>query len=558
MQISKDTEDFIAHYKAALKAKLSREEFAEYLGVKSESVIRRRLSVYHHTGLNLPYLDSDPNFDGISVDKADNFESALESIKSKHKEKPFIIETDKQKVYIIVSAQNATPVHDGFWATILMYAELRNAEIIVIPYRYHNPTSIWSETAAKEDYWWSSLAPYINSHNRKLCDGLQVLGHIKMKPTAVNPLSGLDGYTGLDSAVVGHPKVQLRTVATPSKKMPKILTTTGSCTVPNYTDSKTGHKGKFHHNLSALVVEVDNDCYHMRHVHGEDNGNFYDLEYYYTPYGREKYGRAAGLVPGDIHAEFIDEQVEAATFKGPESIVETLRPEVMALHDVEDFYRRNHHHRGNDLLAFGKHHFGRNNVEDGLQVTADFIDRYSRNDMLTLIIRSNHDEAFERWLREADPKSDPENAKFYYYMKFHQLDKLRPTSTGFDTINAFKFWCENPMDQRGLRKLDNIKFMKRDESFIVSDIEIGFHGDIGSNGSRGSIKNYTKIGPKVVIGHTHSPGIDEGAYQVGVSASLNLEYANGPSGWLHTHCLIYPNGSRTLINVINGKWRASF
>jgi hypothetical protein len=37
--------------------------------------------------------------------------------------------------------------------------------------------------------------------------------------------------------------------------------------------------------------------------------------------------------------------------------------------------------------------------------------------------------------------------------------------------------------------------------------------------------------------------------------ALKAEYTSGPSGWLNTHCVIYPNGKRSLLNIIKGKWR---
>jgi len=58
-----------------------------------------------------------------------------------------------------------------------------------------------------------------------------------------------------------------------------------------------------------------------------------------------------------------------------------------------------------------------------------------------------------------------------------------------------------------------------------------------------------------VTGHTHSMGIDKGAYMVGCSTSKDLEYTKGISSWTNTHCIIYPNGKRQLINIISGKWR---
>jgi hypothetical protein len=63
------------------------------------------------------------------------------------------------------------------------------------------------------------------------------------------------------------------------------------------------------------------------------------------------------------------------------------------------------------------------------------------------------------------------------------------------------------------------------------------------------------MGVKTIAGDCHSPGIDEGAYRVGTSTLLKRGYNPGPSGWLNTHAIVYPNGKRTLVNIINGAWR---
>jgi len=563
MTVNRDKQniEFIAKYRAAIESKLSREEFAEYMDVLPRSVIKRRLLIEKNTGMRLKILETDPTFNGgIDPDKLVKFELLYEKylVKEAGPSNIDISSPNKKQVFVYTAAQNATPIHENFWATLLKYKEIRNAELGVIPYRYKNPNSIWTDK--KHDWWFTGLGEYLVTDQTKVCKGLNVLAQIKITPTATTPLSGFEAFTGSDSGIFGHPKVQLKTIATPNKKMPKIQVTTGACTIENYTDSKAGHKGRFHHSCSALIVEIDDDKFHIRHVHAADDGSFYDLEYHYTPHGRTKYGRVAAFISGDLHAEFIDTDVENATFKGDDSIVGVLRPEVMVYQDADDFYRRNHHHRGNDIIAYGKHHFGRNNVEEGLQITADFIDKYTRPDTLNLVTAANHNEAFDRWLLENDPKYDPENSLFFYYMKYMQMKNIKPTATGFKTFSAFEFWCKNPMPEGkpGLKSVEQTKFLQRDESFMVADVEIGFHGDERINGGGGGLAAFSKIGPKVVIGHSHSPGIIEGAYQTGLSARLDLEYQRGPSSWLHTHCLVYPDGSRTLINVINGEWRASY
>ncbi len=89
----------------------------------------------------------------------------------------------------------------------------------------------------------------------------------------------------------------------------------------------------------------------------------------------------------------------------------------------------------------------------------------------------------------------------------------------------------------------------------MADIELGAHGDKGANGARGSLLAMENAYGNSVSGHSHTPEILRGAWQVGTTSLLKLEYVKGPSSWMHTSCLVYPNGSRQLINAINGLWR---
>ena len=89
----------------------------------------------------------------------------------------------------------------------------------------------------------------------------------------------------------------------------------------------------------------------------------------------------------------------------------------------------------------------------------------------------------------------------------------------------------------------------------MANVELGAHGDKGANGARGSLHAMENAYGNSVSGHSHSPEILRGAWQVGTCSYLKLEYNQGPSSWLHSSCLLYPNGARQLINVIGGQWR---
>jgi len=561
------TKEFIEMYNSAYQCGMTFEHLAWVLGVKPKTVERKRIKIKHETGTDLPYLPtltenlrvSDPVKPEDDLLKL--FSSRLEDLRSKDekfsvKSHKNIKRNKKTAIYVITSAQNATPIHEGFFRSIENYCNERNAELLVIPYRYRNPTSIWNVNNDEHEWWHSKVIPHLVEDHIRLNDNIRVMGHISITPTAVHPLSGLDSITKSDSAIFGHPSVELKAVPTPASKIPKILSTTGSLTVPNYTDSKSGHRGKFNHSLSACIVEISGDKFFIRNIHGDENtGHFYDLDKLYTTTSIKKNQRASALISGDIHAEFHCPEVESATYTDKESVMNVTKPKNWVIHDLEDFYPRNHHHVNNDLISFSKHHFGRDNVEEGLQKSADFVDKHSRKGMKNIVVKSNHDEALDRWLIEGNPKQDPENAVLFHYLKYHQYKSVRPTDVGFESFDPLEFWCNNPESLSGLKNKDNTLFLKRDQPYQIEDIEVGFHGDRGPNGSRGSILSFSKIGPKVVIGHSHSPGIFQGVYQVGISARTNLSYVSGPSSWLHTHCLIYPDGSRTLIHVIEGEWK---
>lgn len=549
MIITENLKRFIKQYKVATKLNWSRANLADYLSLTPDTIRRKIDKINSIVGIRLQQLPL--NGKPLSQKMINDFENTGD----------FSVPAMKEKqVYLITSAQNATPIHTGFFNACMQFCKDRNAEFKVIKYRYKNPTSIWTQNNKDYEWWMPKLEPYIMDSKKQLCENLIILGNIKTQPTQSDPLSGLEGFSGMNSIIVGHPKIQLKSAPTLNGKF-KLMLTTGTITEPNYTDSKAGSKAEFHHSMGAIVVEVDGDIFHIRHIHANSKGSFYDLDKLYTSSGVTSGHRAEALVTGDIHAEFIDSEVEHATFHATDSIVNVLRPKKIFLPDIVDFYSRNHHHRGNDVIAYGKHKYGRNNVQAGLQEAADFIDRVSSDETTIYIIRSNHDEAFDRWLRESDIRTDPENADFFYYMKYHQMKNTRITDTGFQTFDAFEFWCKEPENGRGLQHINTTKFLKRDESEKVCSIEVAYHGDIGVNGSRGDIKGFSRVSDKMIISHSHTPGINEGCYQVGLSAKKNLEYRKGPSTWMHTHCIIYPDGKRTLIHVVGSKtngiqWKA--
>lgn len=450
--------------------------------------------------------------------------------------------------YIITAAQNATPVHRPFLAALHRACRHLNAELLVIPLRYKNPTSRWTQSQANEEIWSKHLDKYLWNQRLPLNRNLTLLADIKTQPTASSPLTGYDAITGLSSGILGHTKLQQRCIPTPQNKMAKILTTTGVCTVPNYTDSRAGKLGEFHHSLSALIVEVKGKIFHLRQLIADRDGSFIDLDKLYTPAkGGLPAQRPTALVMGDTHVDFIDKAVKRATF-GKGGIIQTLKPTALVWHDLLDAYSVNPHHRGNPFNALAKRIGGMDDARAEVIRAVKFIDENTPKGTESIVVASNHDDMLRRWIVNSDWKMDPINAAFYLETALAMVKGTTLTDTGTSYPSPFPYWVEK------LSTIDPI-ILGGSESLMVNGIEVGMHGDQGPSGARGSIKNLRRIGVKSFIAHGHSPGIDEGCWQVGTSTPLRLEYNSGPGAWLNTHGLIHANGKRQLINIINGAWR---
>lgn len=468
--------------------------------------------------------------------------------------KPLLFKRDLKAAsssrYLITSAQNATPVHDAFWKSLTVAAKHLKAEIIVIPIRYKNPTSKWTGSQDNEEYWAQEVTPYLCNERKKIGPNIVLLGDVKTQPTATSPLSGLEGFTGTESAIAGHTKLQLKVIAVPAGKTPKILTTTGACTVPNYTDSKTGKLGNFHHTLGAALVETKGRKFFLRQINATKDGTFIDKDKLYTPSGVKAAGRALAVSLGDVHVEVTDPVVTKATF-GKDGIVEVLKPEHIFYNDVHDGLACNPHDQKDVFIQIAKAGSGRNNVRAEVERTCKFVEEYTPKDTKAVIVTSNHDDFLRRWVVNSDWREDPtpENAEFYLETALEMVRGTKMLPNGASYPSPFPQWAKK------LIKNIDLKVLETDESFVLSGVEFGLHGDRGPNGSRGSAANLSKLGTKTVIGHSHTPRIENGCYQAGTSSYIRLGYNSGPSSWLASHVVQYANGKRCIITIVDGEWK---
>ena len=455
---------------------------------------------------------------------------------------------ERKRDFVVTCAQNNTAPDRGFLKALRRYCAGKGAELLVIPMRYKNPTATTDPQEGDDAYryWWADeLKPHLVQNEIRPHPLLRIMAQVRIQATAGTPLSGRrDGRSKAASAIYGHPQMSMRTVPTPQEHLPKILYSTGSVTEKNYSRTDAGDMGEFHHSHGAVVVEVRGDDFHLREVNW-DGKRFYDVDRWYSADGSGESGGAEALYMGDVHRRFIDTSVLRATFTAKDSIVKTTRPKLIVAGDIFDGYSISHHERGRKLTEAFRAERGLDCVHGELTEAAEWLQGVSETWAPVVVTPSNHDDFLMRWLQAGDVGVEPKNREVYAYLTHRVLKEARETG---QVPDPFELFCRGKVGRR-------TRFLRTDESLQVKGVELGMHGHLGPNGSRGSARNLSRIGTRSIIGHSHSPCIWQGVYQVGTSSLLNLGYTSGPSSWFHTHALVHPNGRRQMLHIVGGKWR---
>lgn len=449
-------------------------------------------------------------------------------------------EHDKSKKRFIVSwAQSDTPVHKGFLKNMETYAEEINAELLIVAGRYKNPSSLSASKALKDkeknvkNSWDSLVLPYLDANRHNLHKHLVVLSDVKIQPTASTPLTGLNNITGLESCIVGHPRVQLRSLPVVEGYPNKLVLTTGACTLPNYTDTAIGKKSEFHHQLGFVVVELDKDIFHVRQVTADVKGNFYDLMYCI------KDGvvcvcneEVPALIFGDLHLYEECKQSVKASF----NMAELLKPKKIFIHDLANGHSVSHHEQRDPFLLLDREEDGTWRLQTELDNIVNWFKNYPQYEFIS--VQSNHNEFIDRWLRSEDWRK-VKNKKLY-------LEFANVTANGLAPKGIIAYYLQD--------KVPNVYSLGLDESYNVLGWELGIHSHVGVHGSKSSPTQLKNLPVKTVVGHSHVPNRIDGSITAGTLTKLRVGYNRGASGWLNSNVVIYPNGKASHINIINGKF----
>lgn len=450
--------------------------------------------------------------------------------------------------FVVTAAQNATGLNVPFMRSLGNLCNHRSAAgLYVIPYRYKNPTSLWTEDQDGDEWWSDAVEPNLCNQRKRLNKNLVLMGDVPIQATSSNPLSGMEGMTHGESGIFGHPRVQLRSVPTLGE-YPRVITSTGSCTLRNYTDTRLGKLGEFHHTTGAVIVEVRGKIFHLRQINATQDGSFVDKDYLYTPNGVRRAPRPLSLNCGDVHVGETDPRVEEMIF-GSDGMVARFRPQYMFFHDVFNGTSCNPHTDKNYLAIMERIMRGSGDVRAEVLRCAEWIDRRTPKGTTAVIVPSNHNDWLTRWMQSTDPRFSGVNRSFWRDTDA-MLEAKQRDGVDAERLEAFAYWLDELLPDDG-----RFKVLKRDDSFVLEGVENGLHGDAGINGGKGTLKSFSRLDLKVTFGHTHVEGIEGGAFNNGTLTRIRgVSYAKGPSSWTNASTLQYFNGKRTLIRSINGEY----
>lgn len=480
---------------------------------------------------------------------------------------------DDHHTYILTCAQNNTDVHEKTWLNLLALAHHTGAKLLVSQFMYGKRglgslndkarlNRVSAVHAPVEEVWYDPrIVPFISNDRIEIAKGLVWCGELNIIPTAVSPLTGLEGFTGRKSMIAPHVTQQLACVASYGEgDGAKLNYCTGTVTQRNYIQRKEGLKAEFHHTYGALFVEVDEvGHWWVRQLNADSDGVIYHIDgddgVIQVKDGEIMGGRRSlSVTSGDTHEDEKDPVVHTAKYRKG-GMVDVLKPQYNFIHDVLNFARRSHHNVKDPYFMIEQFVQKRESVEEEVAGVRAFLQEIKRTDCLTVVVDSNHDRHLDRWLSENDGRKDPVNARYWSVLNKYKIDCLYSGLTRSILPAAIADW-----DSAWAARW-NVKFLEEDEGFITvkwssGGIENGMHGDRAANGARGNIRSFAKMGRRSNVGHSHTCGIFQGCYMAGTNSKLKLRYNHGASSWTQSDIVTFENGKRCIVTFAFGKWHA--
>lgn len=444
---------------------------------------------------------------------------------------------------IITSAVNNTKAHKKYLEGLVAYAKHHKCPLLIGLMHYQN-VSLFRKLDPEEDIWWdTAVMPYAITDATPV-GPLMFLPNIRVQATTPRPLARKAAIGGAKWTIYCHPTTAMQLVSSPANARPKRMYTTGVVTHPNYSQTEAGAIAEFHHTYNALMVEWEGDDIWVRHLGARDDGVFCDLDLVIRGGLIGKAQAPAAIVLSDEHVGEADALNIHGTF-GPNGIVSRLKPKYLVRHDIFSGYSVNHHEFKQPFTRWQRSVAGQTDVRQELDNFCEYLVDTTPKGCTNLIAPSNHHDHLDGWVDSTDDHRDPSNALIRAQLKVMQrLAAIAGTDTRALVVYATA--------SAKLRKM-GVEWMDYDNDFIIKGIDVSNHGHVAGNGTRGSLRAFSNLPRRTITGHSHTPGIDKGAWAVG-GMPERMGYERGYSSHDCSHVIIYEeSGKRSMIDIVNGR-----
>ncbi len=429
--------------------------------------------------------------------------------------------------WILTTAQYNSGVNHKFLDGLDAYANANGYKIGVLP--------VAGAPYEKDEILHKRLQEYtIFDDTIKINDSLEV-SDWKVKPQQIRPLTGIRRFTKKNkSTIFGSTKQHIEHIAT-NEDYPKLIATTGAVTVPHYNlNTRQGRIALEDHEYGALAIDVlDDKTFLWRNILANKNGKFYDIKGRWDGKKLFKKVKADALVMGDSHYT----KMNGSVYKLTLDMIKKYKPRVLVDHDIFEGGEISHHNIHNST---GKYFASNITLDKELSVMSSLMniqfDALPKGSTY-VVPQANHNEHLNKWVAEGRYLDDPVNMKLGLQAHMYVIDGRNPLEALLK-------------EQYGLNK--KIKFLHRNDDFKVRGMELARHGDLGANGSRGSVNGMLNMSGRVIKAHTHTADKHGDVYTTGTRTLKRIGYNKGDSSWTHTNTLLFPNGKAQLISIVDG------
>lgn len=442
-------------------------------------------------------------------------------------------------ILIVTAAQNKTGINNKALDSIVSYKEFLEKEgykpeIVIAPQRYRNPTNPTEDGNKKSEMWWvDEVLPYLHYGKIQFGD-VKVSTDSRIRPTAKEPMTGYEVLAKDNSLVLPHSKIHFKTMPRFKNDPLRAMCTTGYISNKNYSDSKAGETAWEHHSYGFVIIEKKEDgtCHIPRNVKVKSDGSFVDIIYSVKNGKVTKINSSEGLVLGDIHASEVNLDIMQKTW----DLMAVLKPKKTILHDLFDGSTVNPHEVKDMYIQKKKIRENKFLIDEEIEQSFDVVRTLQPLTGKIYVSLSNHDVFLDRLINDGNWKKDLHNS--HNYLKYAYIQQTEDIEK-FGTIYGYLLNKEFG---------DDVKYLNYDDSLKIGGYECALHGDNGTNGSRGTYKQFSRLNTKMIHGHQHSPVLHNNVTCVGVTCNIKQYYTRkGLSSWAYAHSVIHDNGKNQLL-----------